>query len=681
MHTQKSAILQGGRTVHALLFLLVLLMTAVPFSTHAHAVDLPYEEAFMDEVESEDEIESESPDGDTYGESAKEDAQLVLQSVSLDEIDPFEGLSYCRLLKDEKFPNGRTVTAKSFSDYQNSSGMASGAVIRFQRLITLEVVGLSTAPNEGIRNLALIERCTTLIRELHILPEYNHVMFKLVIPAGTYYLDGAPIDEIDQCIHLYSDTWLSMKQVTFIKADMIQRAMLRSGFGEDSNDGYNGESNLILEGGVWDIRCAQYRNTMLHFTNMRFGHGQNILIAGQTIKGSVSGHHLELCGTRNVSIVGCVFRDYVDSGHVKGINRNEAIQLDITHADYLTPNYPSYDDTSTGNVVIYDCNFQNVGRGIGSHSAVTGKYYTGIVIQKNTFQNLRWQAVHCQNYRKTYIGENTIQSCGGGIEFCSMTDKPNGTYYLTVNGAPAYGKIKTYPADSIIRRNTISIKPNSGLSNASGIYVHGGVAAGKSCTKWYRNKKFTIRGVSVESNTITSARDSGVTLRYAKGCTVKGNRISGIVKGKSSDGTGIRAAFCSSSIAMRNNIITKVAKNGVELYHCSGGSSAPVVLTKNQITAARQGVSVDGSQYVSMGGNAVTSRGEAVLISSSAHITVGSKNAKNTLTSSAQYAVKVQGKSRKAVTIHYNTVRAKKKAVNVASNSRAKAKNNSFRKN
>lgn len=451
-----------------------------------------------------------------------------------------------RLISDECFASETILTAASFSDYPTSPKTASGASIRCTRLITLQVTGLQKGIANAGSNSVTLTNVMTLIQRFSSQSIYSQVLFRVIVPPGRYYLDYS--------IYLYSNTWLSMKGVTFYKGNLENKCMARAGAPESSRHGYSGMSNIILEGGTWDVQADLYDSSTQHFSNLRFGHDENIIVANVTFAGSVSGHHLELCGSKGVSVVGCTFQDYKDTGYVKGINRNEAIQIDITHSSSLTPFYAAYDDTVSGNVVIYSNTFSNVNRGVGSHSAVFGKYYDNIVIQNNTFTNVTWQAVSCQNYRNSSITGNQIVNCGGGIEFSCMDSLPNGRYYQPVDGPPSYSAVKTYAANTVISDNSIAISSSSQLSNASGIYVHGGTCSGSDSTAQYEGKTFWITGLTISNNSITSARDSGIMLAYASTYTVSGNTVTGVVGGSTASGSGVYLHHCKIESVSRNKL-------------------------------------------------------------------------------------------------------------------------------
>lgn len=568
----------------------------------------------------------------------------------------------------------QTMTAASFSDYSNSTGMAIGASVRFNRLITLRVTDLiPDKSSAGKKNLSRIESVMSWIDRQNDKKSYAKTMFKVVIPAGTYYIDGRYTKDTSRCIHLYSNTWLSMNGVTLIKSDTRRRAIIRSDKSKSSVSGYGGESNIILEGGIIDANIGIHKSKSMHFSGVRFGHDHDILIANVHFKGAVSGHHLELCGVKNISVVGCTFTDYRDTGYVKGINRNEAIQLDVTNGTNLTPTFAKYDDTITGNVVIYQNTFSNLSRAVGSHSALYGKYYDNIVIQNNTFKNVKNQAIHCENYRSCAITGNTITNCGGGVDFNALCFAPDGNYYQPHSSLPKYSKIKTYNAKTVISGNTITVKKGSSLTNASAIYVHGGKATSARVPNSYQKKDFRLTGVCIKNNVITRARSAGICLNKADNCTAKDNQISGILSGSAARGMGIYLESCRGG-TLQNNAISDTKSHGIYLLSSKGSAKNPITVHGNSVDASKNtgsiGVYVKGSSYVDLTRNTVSARSYAVYLSRASTITIGERNAGNHLTSASKYGVYATGKSKKGVFVRYNRVSCTQKALHAAKGSK-----------
>ena len=59
--------------------------------------------------------------------------------------------------------------------------------------------------------------------------------------------------------------------------------------------------------------------------------------------------------------------------------------------------------------------FEDVFAGVGSHSMIYDRPYRNIVIQGNTFRNVKKRAVWCLNYVDSAVEDNLIENAGGGV--------------------------------------------------------------------------------------------------------------------------------------------------------------------------------------------------------------------------------------------------------------------------
>ena len=268
------------------------------------------------------------------------------------------------------YPAPLTVTAADFSAYRRTGAgdLTDGAAITYSTLIPLVVTGLKPGAASAGDNYRVLEGALSLVNSFTVgqAARYREVLFKVTLPPGVYYLsyyDGAA--GTAQCLHLCRNTWLSMNGVTLRKADTVNGAMLRNCLSGSGSSGYGASGNLILEGGTWDVGMAHFDagSDTDRFSSLRLGHGENILLTGVTFLGSVNGHHLELCGINGCSVVNCTFQGYLDTAYRGSWDLKEAIQIDVVNNDAIAPAFGRYDDTISGNVVIYGNTFRNLCRG------------------------------------------------------------------------------------------------------------------------------------------------------------------------------------------------------------------------------------------------------------------------------------------------------------------------------
>ena len=100
------------------------------------------------------------------------------------------------------------------------------------------------------------------------------------------------------------------------------------------------------------------------------------------IKNNYNGHHVEIGGVKGITIEDCDFHGYT------GTFQKEAIQLDTISNSDVFPAYEPFDDTPCDNAVIKNNKFHDLIRGLGSHSACLGVYYTNTLISGNSFYNM-----------------------------------------------------------------------------------------------------------------------------------------------------------------------------------------------------------------------------------------------------------------------------------------------------
>ena len=442
------------------------------------------------------------------------------------------------------YPIPLTVTAADFSPYRraDAGNITDGAAITYSTLIPLQVTGLKSGPEHSQENYQVLEGVMNLVASFTVkqAADYADVMFKVILPPGTYDMSYYnPQRAASQCLHIYRNTWLSMKGVTIRKADTVNGAMLRNCLGGSGASGYGTSGNLILEGGTWDVQMELFRSdsTTDRFSTLRLGHGENILLNGVTCRGSINGHHLELCGIKGCSVVNCTFEGYLNTAYRGSNDYKEAIQIDIVNNDAIAPAFGCYDDSVSGNVVVYGNTFQDLCRGVGGHNAVYGVYYSNVVVQNNTFSYLTGEAFYGMNYANILISDNTLRQVGAGIILYALTPSADNNFFLTCGQTlPTLTEIQHKDARITISGNDIHVSLNYGC----GVMVYGCPYSGTLCAAHYRNATFWVRGVTISGNLIRSARDAGIYLNCADNAVVCGNRIGTVKKGSSFDGYGIR---------------------------------------------------------------------------------------------------------------------------------------------
>lgn len=401
----------------------------------------------------------------------------------------------------------QTLSAVDFCDFDGSGAVTQGAAIAFSQLVELSVNGLQEGPGRGSSNYQVLESALSFVAWFTRQERYADTLFRLTLPPGVYEVDGQ-----GEPLHLYQNTWLFMEGVTLRKSDSDCSALLRNTPAGSSFAGYQANSNLVLTGGAWEVPLEHFdaRSEEDRFSVLRFGHCRNVLLAGVTVSGCVNGHHLELCGVENCSVVNSTFQGYLDTEyHSKG-DKKEAIQLDVVTNRWVAPGFPDFDDTITRDVLIYGCTFRNLCRGIGGHNAVYGRSYTKIAIQHNTFAHLSGEGVYALNYAHADISHNKMKQVAGGVTLLALTDHPDDAYYAPAQGdLPAFDQLPSQSHHLSVTDNQIEVTNDS----EPAITISGGVYGDAQFAAAYGGRTFWVEDVTLARNQVTGG---GIVQSYVR---------------------------------------------------------------------------------------------------------------------------------------------------------------------
>ena len=401
--------------------------------------------------------------------------------------------------------------------------------------------------------------------------------YKIVIPAGTYYLSGA--------VFIYSNTTISAYGAHIIKQStsgcMVQAGHMIDGT-SDGYFGYDGFKNITLLGGNWDGNCydSVYGKAKA-FSNIRIGHATNVKLQDVSVTNNVASHHLEIGGVDGLEISDCTFSGYTGSAL-------EAIQLDVMHSKDVFNSFPYYDDTTCKNVYIHDNKFDNLSRAIGSHNAVMGKYHDNIKIYNNKFSNIADKTIVCYNWANSKIIANTMNSVGAGIDFKYM-DPTN--YHNPTNLAT---NVAINPnSNSLINNNEIYLNKYSNVSTVYGIRVGGGVVNADNNKNGINEGNYYIENVDVAGNTIKGSAKYGLRLEYANNCKVRGNWVN------SSEYTGVftnirsLSLFASSGNTISENYFEDLRGVDSNSIQVEGGSNFNTLNDNTIIGVGKSGISLN----------------------------------------------------------------------------------------
>ena len=274
------------------------------------------------------------------------------------------------------------------------------------------------------------------------------------LPAGTY--------TVEKTVDIYSNTTLDLSAGVTLKRAGTS-SLIRFGRSDEMTSGYDGFKNISIVGSASSY--ATLDGNAVSTSIVRFAHADNVKLQYIKFTNVTAAHHMEFAGSKDVVIDHCKFDGFKAKSSDDTTNY-EAIQLDILNETHFG-NYGNYDNTVCKDITISNNTFENVNRGVGSHSGEIGRYFTGVTISGNTFKNVTGYAIVTTNYIGAKITDNTIENCGAGIFFRHIT--PTKHYF------PGDVSNVTTDCASEITGNIISIK-KTGFDNAPyGIKVFGKV--------------------------------------------------------------------------------------------------------------------------------------------------------------------------------------------------------------
>ena len=385
------------------------------------------------------------------------------------------------------------------------------------------------------------------------------------VSAGNYKLGHS--------LHIFSNTTLDLSAGVTLRYTGDTGNLLMSGTsgsykGYDNYNkskasaGYKGTTNIKIIGGSW-IGNNKNKSSLI-----RIAHAANVTMQKMTLSGGGCAHQAEVAAISGFYVKKCTFKDYGKTESSGSKDKQEALQLDIPCSKEIYKGV--YEDgTVMKNVEITGCLFQNVPRGIGSHSLLHGAYHENIKINGNRFKNLLEEAVIGVNYYNCEINDNVIENCGAGIMVQFFKATPVSMYTTTFDGTKAYHGSIRHDAATTISGNTMSIRYTKTCDETVGIKVYGRKV---DKAETVRDKKkiaagdYYISGVTIADNQITTA-GYGIHLMDVKNSTIRKNQIVG--KNYSSSDPrkgkydGIFADTASKNLSISANGIKKVARCGI----------------------------------------------------------------------------------------------------------------------
>lgn len=234
---------------------------------------------------------------------------------------------------------------------------------------------------------------------------------------------------------------------------------------DGTRGGYTANRNIHFEGGTIDINRINFPSKC---TSFAFGHCEDVTIRNMNFVNMWQWHYIEFSGCRKTLVAECTF-DMIDGRDVL----SEAVQFDVYKGDTTFPWFGPYDATTCEHGTVRDCVFRN-GRGIGTHSYVSGNVHKHMLFENNRFYNMKDYGINLYDYHDTIIRGNTFS--GGTTGIYVLTSEKGATKNLVIENNFIENMVESDSGHGIhISENTVNtIVKNNIIDNCNwhGIMVN-----------------------------------------------------------------------------------------------------------------------------------------------------------------------------------------------------------------
>ncbi|ASS70686.1 hypothetical protein C6371_09070 [Bacillus atrophaeus] len=403
---------------------------------------------------------------------------------------------------------------------------------------------------------------------------------RIYIPKGCTFKLAAPLI-------FWENTLVIAKDATLL--NYFGDHMGVNGDGSVQYSGYEGNGNIIIDGGTWDCRGLQIEKGTNCFS---FGHGRDIYVKNVTIKDVRSYHGIEFNSCHRFGAFHCNFLGFFDPDGTRSFS--EAIQVDLAQRPGVFGPFGRYDFTVCKDGSITGCYFGSSGtpgtqawpRGVGSHSSTIGYWHENISVRDNTFDGTTGWAVRGYNWNTTNISGNTLRNCHFGITISAID--PNNPGHTLNDNFEQLSRSQDF-RDVTIQNNRIY----DTVENEA-IYIRG-----------FFNNEGIVRNVVITGNIINSvggSNQAGIRLDAVNGGIIANNQIS------DTSGDGVRLNDCMGINVSGANEISFVGRDAIAAF----GSCSDLLISGNLIRQPRRyGIEQSHVCFAVITGNLITGAGQS----------------------------------------------------------------------
>ncbi|MGJ5646158.1 glycosyl hydrolase family 28-related protein [Morganella morganii] len=379
----------------------------------------------------------------------------------------------------------------------------------------------------------------------------------LYVPEGVYL--------INSYLRIHKNTTLVMSKNAELNYLCNTEHLFINGIAWDDDyaDGYNGDGNITIIGGVLNnIRAVDKKyNT----GGMGFAHAENIIISDVFFKNGYHGHFIEINSSKNVIIDNCKFFNMVAGGK----DSSECINIDYAFKVGF-PVMGSYDGTVCEDVTIRDCYFKACVCSAGTHSNHPDKL---------THNRIKMQ--NCIVDGMTVEGVALRYSTDSSITNTSFINNEVGVSIESSIGTTIDGCVISNSKSIGIRtRDVLDVK----TTNAT--VINSVIKGNPDLAIWIRE----CDGLNINNNTLIMNESPSVSsTEKTRNISILNNKFNGNI----SDSSPVIGVSGSDFIISGNTINTSGHNYGIEFY----ASSKRGIENSNMITKGSVGyVRFSGSE-------------------------------------------------------------------------------------
>nr|WP_246211722.1 right-handed parallel beta-helix repeat-containing protein [Phytoactinopolyspora alkaliphila] len=309
---------------------------------------------------------------------------------------------------------------------------------------------------------------------------------------------------------------------------------------------FDGESNIVIQGGVWDVNA---RNVARNANAFSFSHGRNIRVYDVRVLDVQGWHAMELNAVETVRVANSRFEGFSDPAGNR--QYSEAVHMDYAGGAGHFTLFGAPDFYGCKDIEVIGCysgpsaDFPSYPRLVGSHGGPDGHQHTGLRVISNYADQCSEWAIRLYDWLDGVVEGNQIADGGGGIQ-------------IGPAGVQTGGNI-------VVRGNTL--RKLTGVQEADGRPPDAAICIGRLNNS--RTHRLTVTG-----NIVEDVDMEGIAVYRTDGAVVSANVVEDCA------GVGIRVNDAPRAVVTSNSI-RRTGREGVVVHAGSNGALVSGNLTED----------------------------------------------------------------------------------------------------